>query len=115
MANFLAWGGGEAQPEAIAYVIDRKSVSITINRNGSDLAAQTVRLETMSGQRQVAGPSGLVYLIDGMVLGYKGHATIANTDIKVGDRFSNNGQAFEVIAIAPGHTDNVTAYLKLRG
>jgi hypothetical protein len=105
---------GEGQPDAIADIISYKSVSITLNRNGTPLSAQTMRLETMSGQRQMQGPGGIIYVIDGMVLGYKGHATITDTDIEVGDRFSDSGQAFEVIAIAPGHTDNVTAYLKLR-
>lgn len=109
------FAGGEGQSEAIATIIGFKSVSITIDRDGVTLPAQTVRLETLSGQRQVQGQGGMVYLIDAMVLGYKGHPTLADTDIKPGDRFSVNGQHFEVIAIAPGHIDNVTAYLKLRG
>lgn len=115
MPTIDGWMASEGQPAAIAEVIGYKSVSIVLNRNGSNLAAQTMRLETLSSQRQVAGAGGIVYTIDGMVLGYKGHATITDTDIKVGDRFSVASQAFEVIAVMPGHTDCVQCYLKLRG
>lgn len=107
--DFLAWGGGEAQPEAIAYVIDRKSVSTgTITRGASTASAVTIRLETLSSSKQIQTPGGITYQIDAFALAAFG------TDLRVGDRFTVAGRTFEVLAIAPGMTDNLSAYLKLR-
>lgn len=115
MPNFANWIGSEGDPVIIAEIIGYKSVSTgTITRGSGTVAAQTIRLETLSGSRQVQGQGGITYMIDAMALGYKGHATIADTDLKVGDRFTVALQTFEVIAIAPGMTDNMHAYLKLR-
>lgn len=107
--------GGEGQPLAIAQIIGYKSVSTgTITRGSGTVAAQTIRLETLSGDRQIQGEGGVVHQISAMALGYKGHPTIADTDLKPGDLFTIASRLFEVIAVAPGHTDNVTAYLKMR-
>lgn len=115
MPTISAWGGGEAQPEAIADVISYKSVSTgTITRGSSTATAQTVRLETLGSSRQVQGENGQTYTIDALALGYKGHATISDTDLRVGDRFTVSGQMFEVEMVMPGHTDNLQAYLRLR-
>ncbi len=115
MPNISNWMGGEGQPEAIAQIISYKSVSTgTITRGSGTVAAQTVRLETLSSQRQMTGPSGTTYMIDAMVLGYKGHPTIADTNLLPGDIFTIAGQNFEVEMVMPGHTDNLQAYLRLR-
>lgn len=108
--SFANWGGGEAQPDAIAYVIDRKSVSTgTITRGASTASAVTIRLETLSGDKQIQGAGGITYQIDAFALAAFG------TDLRVGDRFEVAERTFEVLAIAPGMTDNLSAYLKLRG
>lgn len=119
-----AWGGnsfplggylgGHDEAYDTAQLIADKSVSITVIRGSSPLSAQTVRLETLSSQKQMQGPGGITYLIDAFVLGYKNHPTIANTDLKPGDRFAVGGVNFEVIMVQPGQTDTLQAYLQVR-
>jgi len=110
MPNFAAWRGTEGQPEAIARIIARKSVSTgTITRGSGTASAVTIRLETLSGDKQIQGQGGITYQIDAFALAEYG------TDLRVGDRFTVGGKLFEVIALAPGMTDNVSAYLKDRG
>lgn len=115
MPNFAAWGGGEGQPLALAELITFKPVSTgTITRGNGTVSAQTVRLETLGTPKQVTGTGGVVHLADAMVLGYKGHPTIADTDLRPGDLFTIEGRQFEVIAVKAGHTDCLQADLKMR-
>ena len=99
---------------AIGDLIALKPTSITIKRGSSTLSAQTVRLETLASQRAVVGEGGVTHQIDGLLLGYRGHPTITNTDVKAGDRFVADSMSFEVIAVMPAHVDCVQAYLRLR-
>ena len=100
--------------ERIGDLITRKSTSITIVRAGAAIAAQTVRLETLSSQKAIMDNGGITYMCDAMLLGYKNHATVTDTSIKAGDRFRANSVDYEVIAILPAHTDCVQAYLLVR-
>lgn len=113
MPNVTAWV--ESQPELLGSLIPLKSTSITASRNGVSLGAQTVRLETLSGDRQMVGPSGRTYSITGFVLGYKNHPVQPDTNLQAGDTFTTDDEvSFEVIAVAPGMTDNFSAYLHVR-
>lgn len=115
MPNFAAWGGGEGQPLALAELITFKPVSTgTITRGNGTIAAKTVRLETLSGDRQIQGEGGVVHQISAMALGYRGHPTIADTDLRPGDLFTVSGVHYEVIAVMPAHTDCQQCYLKVR-
>lgn len=106
MPNFSNWGGDEGQPDAIAEIISLKSVSTgTISRGTSTVAAKTIRLETLSGSMQRQGENGKTYSIDAYALGELG------TDLRTGDRFTINGQKFEVESKMPGHIDCEQYYL----
>lgn len=99
----------EGQATAISEVISYKSVSTgTITRGSSTVAAKTIRLETLSGQRQATGPQGQTYTIDAYLLAEYG------AGFKVGDRFTVSSQTFEVEAVLPGHVDCEQCYLRLR-
>lgn len=99
----------EGQPDAIAAIIGYKSVSTgTITRGSGTVAAKTVRLETLSGQRQVQGPAGQTYTIDAMLLAEFGAGFLP------GDRFTISSQTFEVEGILPGHIDCEQVMLRLR-
>lgn len=78
------------------------------------MAAKTIRLETLGGDKQMMGTGGVVHQIAAMALGYKGHPTIADTDLRSGDRFTVDGVHYEVIAVMPAHTDCQQSYLKVR-
>lgn len=98
-----------------AILISDKPTSITVVRAGSSLAAQTVRIETLGGDRKVQTAGGVVHQIDALVLGYKGHPTITNTDLQPGDRFKLEGRMFEVIALMPGLVDSLQALCSVKG
>lgn len=109
MPTFGNWMDGEGQPDAIAQIIGYKSVSTgTITRGSGTVAAKTVRLETLAGQKQVTGTGGQVYMIDAMILAEYG------AGFKSGDRFEIASQLFEVVIVMPGHTDCEQVYLVLR-
>lgn len=113
MPNTDAWATPD-RPTELGELIVLKSTSITIVRDGSPLAAQTVRLETLASQRMVQTAGGVTHQIDGYLLGYLNHPTVADTDIESGDRFRAAGRDYEVIEVLPAHVDCVQAYLKVR-
>lgn len=113
MPNFSNFATDD-RATSIGDLIALKPTSITIRRGSSTLSAQTVRLETLASQRMVVGEGGVTHQIDGHLQGYRNHPTIADTNVKAGDRFVADGTAFEVISILPGHVDNVQAYLRIR-
>jgi hypothetical protein len=100
--------------KAIGDIIALKPTSIVVNRSGSSLAAQTVRLETLSSQMQIPGPGGVTHRIDALLLGYKNHPTVTNTNIQTGDRFAASGVNYEVVIVMPGHVDCLQAYMQVR-
>jgi hypothetical protein len=112
--NFANYFGSESQPEVIGSLIPLKPTSITVIRDGAALAAQTVRLETLSSDRQMQGQNGRIYSVDAMALGYKGHSTQPDCDLQAGDTFEADEVGFEVIAVMPAHTDCLQAYLRVR-
>ena len=97
-----------------ALLIAEKPTSVVAVRSGTAQAAQTVRLETLSSPRQLLGSGGQTHQIDGMVLGYKGHPTIADTVLLAGDTFVAEGKLFEVVAVVPGLLDSIQCYLKVK-
>lgn len=109
MPTINAWIGTEGQPDAIADIISYKSVSTGTITRGTDnnVAAKTIRLETLSGQQQRQGQNGMTYTIDAMCLAE------LNTDLRVGDRFTVNSQRFEVVIKMPGHIDCEQYYLRV--
>lgn len=108
MPTLTSWLS-EGQPDAIAAIIGYKSVSTgTITRGSGTVAAKTVRLETLSGSRQVPGPQGQTYQIDAMLLAEFGAGFLP------GDRFTIASQTFEVEMILPGHIDCEQVMLRLR-
>lgn len=113
MSRIDAWIGN-SRAESNAHLIEIKPTSITIDRNGTAVAPQTVRLETLGSQRQYQTQSGAIHMIDALALGYKGHPTIADTDIQAGDRFRADGVNYEVVVVMPAHEFCVQAYLRVR-
>ncbi len=97
-----------------ARLIAEQSSSITVKRGATTLEAQTVRIEALGRPREVAGEGGETVLADALVLGYKGHPTIADTDLQTGDRFAVGGLAYEIVGLVPGLADSLQAYAKAR-
>jgi hypothetical protein len=80
--------------------ISDKPTSITVNRNGTALPAQTVRIEYSESERVVTGEAnGMSAVRDVVVFGVKNHPSVANTDLKYGDLFAYDGQIFKVMFV----------------
>lgn len=124
MASIDAWQGN-AFPLAdwlddvdratdTARLIADKSTSITPIRGGLAQSATTVRIEFLARPREVQGEGGQTALVDVLVVGYKGHAEISDSDLRRGDRFTVAGVAYEIVVIAPGFADMLQAYARVR-
>jgi hypothetical protein len=98
-----------------ARLIADKSTSITIVRAGTEQDAQTVRIEDIHDRpRSYMTEAGETGQAEVLVIGYKGHPSISDTDIQRGDRFAVAGVGYEVVAVVPGLTDQLQAYAKVR-
>ena len=87
-----AWVGAWLDNQGIAIdgalLIAEKQTSVVFYRKSVPLSAQTVRLDMASASGSpVVGPTGMPERTPMVILGYRGHPTIANTDCKIGDRF----------------------------
>lgn len=108
-----SWLGDYDMAVDTAFMIADKPTSILVIRAGSPMADQTVRIEEMRGNRQVTTSAGQVYQVDAIILGYKGHATIADTNLQPGDRFAVAGVRYEVVMLVVGLTDGLQAYCRV--
>lgn len=115
MTRALAWVGTSTKAADQAAIIADKPTSIVVTRGATTLAAQTVRIEEQRNSRQVQTPGGQVFQVDALVFGYYDHATIANTDLKPGDRFAFRGVRYEILMLAPNTVGSVQAYARVAG
>lgn len=107
MADFDAWLTGNThapvanERAGLAWRrIQDKPTVITVNRDGVTLPAQTVRIEYNETERVVTGEAnGTSSSRDVILFGVKNHPTVADTDLKYGDRFAYNGQMFHVVFV----------------
>jgi len=97
-----------------ARIIADKSTSITVVRGGVAQAAQAVRIETAGRPAIYQTEAGQTAQADVVIIGYKGHLTLTDTDLQTGDRFAVGGVGYEIVALLPGLTDSLQAYAKVR-
>lgn len=97
-----------------AILIAEDSTSVTVVRDGSELSAQTVRIDALRQPRQVETENGQVITADALVVGYRGHSTIDDTDLQPGDRFKADGRAYEIVGLLPDLENGLHAIAKIR-
>lgn len=97
-----------------ARIVGDKTTSITVVRAGVAQDAQTVRIEELRREREVETPGGQTALVQVVVIGYKGHPSISDTDLQRGDKFAVAGVSYEIVALVPGLADSLQAYAKVR-
>jgi hypothetical protein len=122
MPNFNGWLGDSTRTAAWLGTVDRgidtarliaeKPDSITVRRDGSDLAAQVVRLEPYSMPVERNGQIMTVSMEGVLITGYKGHPTISDTNIQRGDRFWAGDQEYDVIQVIGNLPDRLLAIAK---
>ncbi len=82
--------------------IAEKSMSIVVYRQGVALSAQTVRLELLGSQSQSEiAPTVISGNVAMLIVGYRGHPTIADTNIRRGDWFWYDNQRYDVTQVLP--------------
>lgn len=117
MVNFSNWLGtdtvlpdGYNRAELVGVRIQEKPTSIVIMRDGAaDLAAQTVRIEPMGYSSETEGQINTPSQATLVIMGYKGHPTVADTNIRRGDRFVAHDVLYDVIEVVHSFTDRVVA------
>jgi hypothetical protein len=114
ITNWLNDIEDDARAEHVTHrFIADKSTSIVIQRKGVSLAAQTVRIElTRIQPDKDVGPAAREPNANALLIGYKGHPTIADTDVQAGDRFVADGMRFEVRFIFPETPGAIQAWLE---
>mgnify|MGYP006921630760 CR=1 FL=1 len=95
---------GAARSEGVWRMIQRHSASVSFDRAGVALAAQTVRLAYDNTQLTSRGEVGQATERKLVILGVRDHPTIADTDIRAGDRFAIGKALYEVfdVIVLPG-------------
>ena len=90
--------------------IAQKPTTITVVRSGVTAWTETVRLEAYQNPIERTNPTNTTSKQKVLVIGYKGHPAIDDTDLQRGDRFKVGEQLFEVIDEAVGLTDRLIMY-----
>jgi hypothetical protein len=98
--SHLVWANDDRANDTARTISDKPS-TITPVRNKVAQSATVVRIDTMRDPMERTGPLATVSETRVLVLGYKGHATIADTDLQRGDRFKHQGQTYTVTQILP--------------
>lgn len=107
MPDFGAWWTGEPIQDSLraldtARTIADKPASVTVKRGASVLGAQTVRIDTAASAPQGnTGPTATTNALRVLVVGYRDHPTITDTNLKRGDTFLYEGTLFAVVQILP--------------
>jgi hypothetical protein len=107
MVDINAWlASGNTAPNNTQRAVDAwkrindKPVSITVNRNGTALATQTVRVEYSESERVITGEAnGMSAVRDVVVFGVKNHPSVTDTNLQYGDLFAYDGQIFKVVFV----------------
>lgn len=98
-----------------AQKIAAKPSSIVIQRPSGNLAAQTVRIEVLGvGVQENSGPTATIASAGVLIIGYKSHPTIADTDIRRGDQFFYNGLLYNVVEVMAEVPDRLLAIGRVR-
>ena len=94
-------------------ITDKPTVIVIQRKDGEELAEQTVRIEPTRIQPDVnVGPAGRESRANTVLIGYKGHPTIPDTDIQIGDRFAVGVKKFTVRQIFTETIGRVEAWLE---
>jgi hypothetical protein len=97
-----------------ARVIAAKSASIEVIRGGSKEDAQTVRIEVLSSGALTnvfdrMGMNVSIGVMGILVIGYKSHPTISDTDLQRADRFKYLDEMYEVQLVINNIPDRLLA------
>lgn len=79
--------------------IQRQPTTITVERDGTTLDPQTVRLEASDNVHSEASPATSGAMRGVVVFGVRGHPHQPDTDLQAGDRFAVGALAYTVLDV----------------
>lgn len=91
------------------------NVGLRFKRNGVLLAAQTVRIDVNSSASPAESEAGMGAARKLTILGVKGHATVADTDVKKGDRVVLGVTEYTVMSVNDQQVGQIEAYAEAVG
>lgn len=108
MPNFSLWAISDADGiNASLRAVDawnrilQRPYSITLRRDGASVSAQTVRVEVQNNkptrQQTAMGERPLQQVI---VFGVKGHPSITDTSMVIGDRFVYESKEYRMVSVS---------------
>lgn len=100
------------RPASVGMIITDKPAEITIIRSGVALDEQIVRIDVFGSsvnERLSMGSNAYTNTQRVLVLGYRNHPTIADTDIQTQDEFAFDGNFYRVVKVESSFTDRVEA------
>jgi hypothetical protein len=113
---FGEWTSIFDNTESVEQRIKERPSEIIIRRSTSTtLDAQTVRIEAEGFPGQSRGENAVISLSSVIILGYKNHPDIDDTDIGRGDRFHYGGSNYEVVEVTVNFQDRVMARARVTG
>ena len=119
MPTFANWSGTMATDVGLTESADRlvgrnpTTLTVTARPAGGSLpGAQVVRIEPLNDPRRVVGEAYMLSNTWVTVIGYSGHATVADTDLKVGDEFLVASEHYVIHAIRPATPGHFEAYAR---
>lgn len=116
MPDFDSWLAADPTAIETAYRahlawtrIQDKPTSVVFRRNGTDLAAQTVRIEVSGGSAASTQALGVLEVAAIVIYGIEGHATQDDTNLKRGDRFVYDNREYSITAVlrVPGEVQGI--------
>lgn len=108
-----SWQGEDRSSETHKH-IQEKPTNIVLVRGTTPLSAQTVRIEADGAPTAEAGSQMYRGETDVVILGYKGHPVVPDTNIQRGDRFLFSGRDYDVVETVLNVNGRVIAKAKAR-
>ncbi len=116
LATWIATQNAFDDSETVGVRIAERTTSIALIRAGVVQAAQDMRIEIDTEPDNEVIQSGNARLSTSFVilLGYKNHPTVTDTDIQRGDRFVFESRSYSVIDIYINFNDRIEARAEAR-
>lgn len=109
-APLSSWFNEDRAYDTARHIAERSSSITVVSRIAGSLpGAQTVRLEPLRGPGETQGNNTVQTTVGVLIVGYKSHPAITDTDIQRGDRFLYESQMYTVTQVLPNVPDRLLA------
>lgn len=105
------------QRAALAYrrILDKPTTVVLKTSAGVNRASQTVRIDSDNSASPAESAAGAAPKRKVVILGVKGHATLADTIIQEGDRFVHENDSYRVVDVIRSLIGEIQAVAEATG